>query len=304
MSKRPSFQFYPSDWRTEQGLRLCSMGARGLWIEMMCLMHDGQPYGHLTIDAEAISIADLARLVGEPVPAVKRWVSELRAKKVFSETDDGLIYSRRMVRDEDVRDRRAAGGSNGGEHGAKGASHGSKGGRPKTAKTPVDDAERGQTKPPSEPPLAPPIKPPPSSSSPSPSSETVVDGGARARGASPDQPWPDELIRLTAEIARAAGLRHQEPGTIIRHQEIVKGWLDEGFDPEEHLRPGVKAGLASAARDGTAINSLQFFDRHIRQTRARKEAGIDGTDPRHNRRRSRADEIDDAADRLGFSGRA
>lgn len=45
--RRPSFQFYPSDWRNDAGLKLCSMGARGLWIEMICIMHASEPYGHL-----------------------------------------------------------------------------------------------------------------------------------------------------------------------------------------------------------------------------------------------------------------
>jgi hypothetical protein len=45
--KRPAFQFYPGDWLRDMALRSCSMEARGLWIEMLCLMHDAVPYGHL-----------------------------------------------------------------------------------------------------------------------------------------------------------------------------------------------------------------------------------------------------------------
>lgn len=134
MSKRPSFQFYPPDWRRDQSLRLCSMGARGLWIEMMCLMHEGEPYGHLTDLGQPMSAEALGRLVGESATAVKRWLAELDARAVFSRTDTGVIYCRRMVRDEAVRQARAAGGSSGGEHGHKGASHGSKGGRPRSEK--------------------------------------------------------------------------------------------------------------------------------------------------------------------------
>ncbi|MBF5091298.1 hypothetical protein F1640_15020 [Novosphingobium sp. NBM11] len=161
MSKRPSFQFYPSDWRTEAGLRLCSLAARGLWIEMLTLMHDGEPYGHLTIDGEQISVEMLSRLIGETPNLVKKLLKELEARKVFSRTDDGMIFSRRMVRDEDARERRAAGGSAGAAHGYKGASHGSKGGRPRKDKTPETEKLRGDKKPPS----TPVSKPSPSSSS-------------------------------------------------------------------------------------------------------------------------------------------
>lgn len=174
MSKRPAFQFYPSDWRNEAGLRLCSIGARGLWVEMMCLMHDGAPYGHLTVVGRPISPEALARLVGEGAVPVKRWLAELRDNEVFSETEHGVIYSRRMVRDEGLREARATGGSAGGQHGHKGASHGQKGGRPRKEKPPLEVTGRGVTEP-----------PPSSSSSSSSPSPTTIDksivGAQRAK---------------------------------------------------------------------------------------------------------------------------
>lgn len=167
MSKRPSFQFYPPDWRNDPGLRLCSMAARGLWIEMMCLMHEGEPYGHLTLQGRPLAPDSLSRLVGESPAQVKRWLRELADNEVYSVAGDGSLFSRRMVRDEELRDRRAAGGEAGGKHGNKGGSHGSKGGRPAKPKTPHDGKSKGGL----ETPLGGEQKPPPSSSSPSPSSE-------------------------------------------------------------------------------------------------------------------------------------
>ncbi|PTD19916.1 GIY-YIG nuclease family protein [Sphingomonas fennica] len=130
MSKRPSFQFYPPDWRNDPGLRLCSIAARGLWIEMMCLMHDATPYGHLTVLGRPLGPEALARLVGEGVPQVRRWLAELEANQVYSVDGEGVIFSRRMVRDEMLRDARAAGGAAGAEHGHKGAEFGKLGGNP------------------------------------------------------------------------------------------------------------------------------------------------------------------------------
>lgn len=166
MSKRPSFQFYPSDWRTDPDLRLCSTPARGLWIEMMCLMHEGEPYGHLTRQGAPLPIAALARLCGEQLEDVERWLAELDQNRVYSVTIDGVIFSRRMVRDEDLRERRANSGHLGAEHGHKGGSHGKKGGRPRKNKTVLNGKHRGVSKTP----LTAKQKPPPSSSSPSPSS--------------------------------------------------------------------------------------------------------------------------------------
>lgn len=98
--KRPSFQFYPSDWRDDAGLRLCSIAARGLWVEMMCIMHACERYGHLEVGGKSASSRDLARLTGEDIKTVNRLIAELEANKVFSRDSAGIIYSRRMVRDE------------------------------------------------------------------------------------------------------------------------------------------------------------------------------------------------------------
>lgn len=109
--KRPAFQWYPGDWQRDLALQACSFEARSLWREMLDRMHDGDPYGHLTAGGMAIAPADLARMIGKPAPIVKKWIDELESRKVFSRDDEGVIYSRRMVRDERVRNARAAGGS-------------------------------------------------------------------------------------------------------------------------------------------------------------------------------------------------
>jgi hypothetical protein len=172
--KRPAFQFYPSDWRTDPGLRLCSLPARGLWIEMLCLMHEGEPYGHLTASSVALDAAKLARLIGENSNNVKKWLKELDDGKVFSRNDSGVIYSRRMLRDESIREARAAGGAQGGSFGHLGGKHGTKGGRPPKSETPLNDEPKGGLKP----------SPSSSSSSPSPSKEEPI---ANAMDGEPSQ---------------------------------------------------------------------------------------------------------------------
>ncbi len=112
--KRPSFQFYPGDWMRDTALRSCSVGARGLWMDMICLMHEGTPYGYLKVNHKVILSANLARMVGATLHDTEGWLDELRAAGVFSENDSDGIHSRRMIRDEDVRMRRAEGGVKGG----------------------------------------------------------------------------------------------------------------------------------------------------------------------------------------------
>jgi hypothetical protein len=117
--KRPSIQFYPADWLQEAGLRACSLASRGLWIEVMCLMHQASPYGHLTLATRKDGGEDtlqpilpgvLARMVGSSEGEVANCLEELERFGVFSRTPGGVIFSRRMVRDEKVRESRAAGG--------------------------------------------------------------------------------------------------------------------------------------------------------------------------------------------------
>lgn len=112
--KRPSFQFYPGDWLNDAALRMVSIGARGLWIEMMCLMHQGSEYGYLKVNGKVILSSNLARMSGGTLSEVEGYLAELESAGVFSRDEQGCIFSRRMIRDEKIREARAAGGIKGG----------------------------------------------------------------------------------------------------------------------------------------------------------------------------------------------
>ena len=45
MTKEAWFKFYPVDWRADPGLRVCSLAARGVWIDILCALHDSDEYG-------------------------------------------------------------------------------------------------------------------------------------------------------------------------------------------------------------------------------------------------------------------
>lgn len=99
MSDRPWLKFYPRDWRGDQALRLVSLPARGLWIEMLCIMHEATPYGHLVVGAKPLEAGDLARLVGISVEEVRALLVELTDAEVLRKTRTGVIYSKRMTAD-------------------------------------------------------------------------------------------------------------------------------------------------------------------------------------------------------------
>lgn len=112
--KRPAFQFYPADWRKDAALQSCSLPARGLWHEMLCLMHECEPYGHMAVNGKPMKPAQIARLVGITEKEYQKLLQELMDSGVPSIAEDGSIFSRRMVRDEHIRNVRAEAGKKGG----------------------------------------------------------------------------------------------------------------------------------------------------------------------------------------------
>jgi hypothetical protein len=99
VSAHPWLKFYPRDWRGDQALRVVSIAARGLWIEMLCIMHEASPYGHLILGGRAVSNDVLARVAGLGVDECGALIAELESAGVLSRTRKAVIYSRRMVKD-------------------------------------------------------------------------------------------------------------------------------------------------------------------------------------------------------------
>lgn len=87
------------DWSADKALHPCSLGAKGFWIEMLCIMHEGTPVGHLTLGGKAATIRQMAANAYCTEKEAKKYLAELEESGVFSRTDDGTIYSRRMVKD-------------------------------------------------------------------------------------------------------------------------------------------------------------------------------------------------------------
>lgn len=97
----PWIKFYPRDWRGDQALRVVSLAARGLWMEMLCVMHEASPYGHLLVGGQPLSGAALARLVGSSEGEVQALLVELSEAGVSRQTRRGVVYSKRMIADQE-----------------------------------------------------------------------------------------------------------------------------------------------------------------------------------------------------------
>jgi hypothetical protein len=122
--KLPAFQFYPGDWRKDPGIQSLTLEQRGAWLEMMCLMHESERRGYLMLNGKPFPEDSLARLLGlqeedllnqNSTKGISYLLTLLVDRGVASrDQETGVIYCRRMVRDEQLRKTRAECGKQGG----------------------------------------------------------------------------------------------------------------------------------------------------------------------------------------------
>ncbi len=114
MGKNPSFQFYPADWLNDAKLQSCSLEAQGLLVNLMCIMHQSKKYGFLLINNEKKSFKTVAKLLRISKKKLKKLSEELKINGVLKETQEGILYCERMVKDQQLRETRRACGKLGG----------------------------------------------------------------------------------------------------------------------------------------------------------------------------------------------
>lgn len=130
-------KFYWTDWLSDIALRRCSLAARGLWMDMLCIAAQHDPIGYVAVNGQGCSETDLARLCGTSYDDIKSLLAELEANSVFSRDRTGKIYSRRMISDAKKR--------------AEAKKNGMKGGNPSlsnttTKSTSVNPQSKGEDK--------------------------------------------------------------------------------------------------------------------------------------------------------------
>lgn len=240
-------KFYPQDWRADEKLRMCSLAARGLWIEILALMHKSERYGLLLISEVVPNDAQLAVQVGAPPHEVTALLAELESAGVFSRAASGAIYSRRMKRDEKA---------------AKNAvNNGKRGGNPNLCKTKGNPSRDN-----------PPDKPPDK-------------GGVKAQKPEARKNY-NKPISVTAREAPPPGITDPgsafeyvcreadwRPANDTQRQDnfsVLAGWLALGCSLETIL-----AGIARARarQPGEKTRSLKRFDSTIRGIRSDQLGG-------------------------------
>jgi len=112
-SKLPAFQFYPSDWRSDIKVQSLSFHERGIWWEMLMIMHESEDRGKLVMNGKPMSDEMVSRLISCDLKTYRKCLATLLHLGVCYQ-DEGVIYNRRMVKDEQTRKARVSSGSMGG----------------------------------------------------------------------------------------------------------------------------------------------------------------------------------------------
>jgi hypothetical protein len=110
--KLPHIQFYPGDWLKDPRLSLCSPSARGVWIDLICAMHELDQSGQLCGTTEELS--RLARCSTVELTHALIDLQNKRAADVTQRSGGWVVANRRMKREAERRAKRVAAGSIGG----------------------------------------------------------------------------------------------------------------------------------------------------------------------------------------------
>ncbi|MBE3126180.1 MAG: hypothetical protein IMZ57_11060 [Acidobacteria bacterium] len=137
--KNPWSKWYWADWLADPAVRVSSLAAQGLWINVLALLATSKIRGILLIPEKQnspifgkdvdfgkqkkskIEAKYLSKIVSEKPETVEILLSELETNGVFSRDNQGRIYNRRMIREKEISEIRSEAGR--------------RGGRPKTKQT-------------------------------------------------------------------------------------------------------------------------------------------------------------------------
>lgn len=95
-------KWYKSDWSGDPAVQACSPLTRYVWFEILQIMDGCTPRGYLTTAGKPkpMPAEQIAQVIRVPVEVVKAALKELVSNGVASLTDDDILFSRRMIREE------------------------------------------------------------------------------------------------------------------------------------------------------------------------------------------------------------
>lgn len=122
LRNQPYFPMYVQDFLSDEKLNECSAKSTGVYIRLMCIMHKSDEYGVILLkqkDKQTDNqIKNFAIKLVKQMPYIETIIEEsleeLINEKVLILDEDKLIQ-KRMVRDNEISEKRALAGSKGGK---------------------------------------------------------------------------------------------------------------------------------------------------------------------------------------------
>lgn len=121
MGKLPWLKWSFDAWLRDPGLRLCSLAARAVWMDLLAIASASDEPGVIIQAGVVPTYGELAKLTGIRKSTLEACIGELEERNVFARDSRGAIYSRRMKRDADDYARDVQNGSLGGNPALVGA---------------------------------------------------------------------------------------------------------------------------------------------------------------------------------------
>lgn len=254
-------KFNPVDWLGDRRLIRCSYAAKGLWIDMIAMAASVDPnsdlYGHVvatdtTGKIVPVTAQMLADEGGSTIEEVQGLLDELGRKGVFSRTENGTIYSRRLVRDRQAYLEAASNGSIGGK---KAQSRGSR----TSSQGPVEGGLK---------------------------LESEEESEIRDRDKNQNQkkaPAENSSLRelafdRLAKVARIDLSKLRRNSAWVTFPTVYDGWVSAGCDPEKDIWPTVEKMILSfqASTPGKSLpNTPAYLNQGVlmaRDSRLREQA--------------------------------
>lgn len=110
MINKKGFTFYPEDWLDDVKLKHCSLMAKGMWIDLLCHMHRGDPYGYMVFGNKVMSRFDIQNILRVSNQEVFNTAfKELFDKGILlQDRSTGAYYSKRMLQEHKRTKRKAS----------------------------------------------------------------------------------------------------------------------------------------------------------------------------------------------------
>lgn len=102
MAKNPAFQLYTGDWLKDPRLSMCSPSTRGIWIDLICAMHEADRSGQIVGNRD--QLARLCRCTAVEISDAIGELANTGAADVTERNGIVTLQNRRMKREYKARE--------------------------------------------------------------------------------------------------------------------------------------------------------------------------------------------------------